>query len=207
MRPHLIVLSLVLSSLLAAAPPTVAQMPAGYTGWRLGGGVEAVRFGRVAVSQAAPGIAAEVRPSARPAIHLSAARRYGAWDLALEAGWAGGHIEAGNDAVSIQDRTTDVSRYRLAMAVGRGIASVGSGEIGVGLAPTLDLWTVDGETRVRAGAEGRLVLRVPLGRAELENRIGIGLSGSPVEAGDIGAVSDLRKLRTLSVGFGLRFAT
>ncbi len=152
-------------------------------------------------------MAAEVRPSGRPAIHLSVGREYRSWRLDLEAGWAGGHIEAGNDALSIQDRTSDVSRYRLAIGIARRIASAGNGTIGVALAPTLDLWAVDGDSRVRAGAEGRLVLRVPLGSVELENRIGVGFSGNPIDATDIGAVSDLRGLRTLFMGVGLRFRT
>jgi hypothetical protein len=75
------------------------------------------------------------------------------------------------------------------------------------LAPTLDLWAVDGESRVRAGAEARLVLRVPLGAFELENRIGVGFSGNPIEVTDIGEVSDLRGLRTVLVGIGLGFRT
>jgi hypothetical protein len=203
MRLHL----LVLFSLLAATPPIAAQLPADNTGWQLGAGVEAVRFGHVAVSDAAPGVAAEVRPSGRPAIHLSVGRRYGAWSLDLEGGWAGGHLEAGNDALSIQDRTSDVSRYRLALGIARRVAAAGSGFIAIALVPTLDLWAVDGDSRVRAGAEGRLVLRVPLGAVDLENRIGIGFSGNPIEATDIGEVSDLRGLRTILVGVGLRFQT
>jgi hypothetical protein len=182
-------------------------MPADGTRWHLGGGVEAVRFGHIAVSEAAPGVAAEVRPSSRPAVHLSVGRTYGAWGLDLEAGWAGGHIEAGNDALSIQDRTSDVSRYRLAIGIAWRIAPSGSGVLAIALAPTLDLWAVDGDSRVRAGAEGRLVLHVPLGAVELENRIGVGYSGNPIEATDIGEVSDLRGLRTVFLGLGLRFRT
>jgi hypothetical protein len=196
-----------LLSLLAAAPPTAAQMPADNTGWHLGVGIEAVRFGHVAVSEAEPGVAAEVRPSGRPAFHLSVGRQYGPWGLDLEAGWAGGHIEAANDAISIQDRTSGVSRYRLAVGITRHLAAAGNGAIAIALAPTLDLWAVDGDSRVRAGAEGRLVLRVPLGTVELENRIGVGLSGNPIEAADIGEVSELRGLRTVLVGVGLRFRT
>jgi hypothetical protein len=152
-------------------------------------------------------VAAEVRPSSRPAVHLSVGRTYGAWGLDLEAGWAGGHIEAGNDALSIQDRTSDVTRYRLAIGIARRIAASGSGVLAIALAPTLDLWAVDGDSRVRAGAEARLVLHVPLGAVELENRIGVGLSGNPIEATDIGEVSDLRGLRTVFLGLGLRFRT
>jgi hypothetical protein len=196
-----------LLSLLAAAPPLPAQVPARSSGWFLGAGVETVRFGHVALSQAAPGAAAEVRPSARPAFHASVGRLYGSWSLELEAGWAGGHIEAGNDALSVQDRTSEVSRYRLALGIERRIADAGPGTVVAALAPTLDLWSVAGDSRVRAGAEGRLILRIALGAVELENRLGVGLSGNPIEADDIGAVSDLRGLRTLLVGMGLRFRT
>ncbi len=199
LRPSLLL------SLLAAAPPVAAQTPAGNDGWHLGGGVEVVRFGHVAVSDAAPGVAAAVRPSARPAIHLSVERGSGAWGVELEAGWAGGHLEAGNDALSIQDRSSAVSRYRLALGIARRVAAVGNGTVGFALVPTLDLWAVSGEHRLRAGAEGRLVLRIPLGSVELENRVGVGLSGNPVDLTDIGEVSDLRGLRTVFVGLGLWF--
>jgi hypothetical protein len=196
-----------LLSLLAAAPPLVAQGPARRSGWSLGAGVETLRFGHVALSQAAPGAAAEVRPSARPAFHASIGRGDGEWGMELEAGWAGGHIEAGNDVLSVQDRTSEVSRYRLALGIERRVAGAGPGTLGVALVPTLDLWSVAGDSRVRAGAEGRLVIRIPLGAVELENRLGVGLSGNPIEAGDVGEVSDLRGLRTLLVGMGLRFRT
>ena len=43
-------------------------------------------------------------------------------------------------------------------------------------------------------------VRVPLGGVELENRIGFGLSGNPIEASDLGDVADLRGLRTLLMG-------
>jgi hypothetical protein len=194
-----------LLSLLAAPPPLTAQVPARGSGWSLGAGVETVRFGHVALSRAAPGAAAEVRPSARPAFHVSVGRGIGSWRVQLEGGWAGGHIEAGNDAVSVQDRTSQVSRYRLALGLERRVAAAGTGTIVAALAPALDLWSVAGDGRVRAGAEGRLMLRIPLGAVELENRLGIGLSGNPIEAGDVGEVSDLRGLRTVLVGMGLRF--
>jgi hypothetical protein len=196
-----------LLSLLAASPPLVAQVPARDSGWCLGAGVETVRFGHIASSRAAPGVAAEVRPSARPALYASIGRASGSWSLQLEAGWAGGHIEAGNDAVSVQDRTSAVSRYRLALGFERRVASAGPGTIVAALAPTLDLWSVAGSGRIRAGAEGRLLLRIPIGAVELENRLGVGLSGNPIEAGDVGEVSDLRGLRTVLVGMGLRFRT
>jgi len=193
-----------LLALLAASPPAAAQSPAARSGWYLGGGVDVLRFGQVAVSAAEPGAAAELRPSSRAAFHLGAGRTLGDWSIGAELGLAEGHIEARNDVIAIGDLTADVSRYRVAIAVRRALAGVGAGALGLELAPAVDLWTVDGESRVRAGAEGRLVLRVPLGSWELENRLGFGLSGSPIETADIGAVSDERGLRTLTVGVGLR---
>lgn len=198
LRPSLLI------ALLAATPPLAAQTPAARSGWHLGGGVDALHFGPVAVGLAQAGVAAELRPSGRAAARIVVGRAAGLWNLSVEAGWADGHIEAGNDLLSVHDLTSDVSRYRLSPSVGRRLTATGVGALSVELAPTLDLWSVDGESRVRAGAEARLVLRVPLGSVELENRIGFGLSGSPVEAADVGQVADERGLRTLLIGLGLR---
>ena len=86
-------------------------------------------------------MAAEVRPiRSAGSPPLDRAGVSDAWDLELEAGWAGGHIEAGNDALSLQDRTADVTRYRLAIGIARRVAGGGSGEVSVALVPTLDLW-------------------------------------------------------------------
>ena len=195
-------LSLLLA--IAAARLAAAQTPAGHDGWYLGGGVEAVRFGHVAVGQAAPGVSAEVRPSARPAVHLTLGRSTGRWGVGVEVGWAGGNLEAGNDAIVIRDLTADVTRYRLSLGLTRRLIALGTGGLGVQLAPTLDLWSVPGENRARVGAEARLVLLVPLGAVELEHRLGLGLSGSPIEAQDLGQAVEERGLRSLSVGVGLR---
>jgi hypothetical protein len=48
------------------------------------------------------------------------------------------------------------------------------------------------------------VLGVPLGGVDLENRIGVGFSGSPIEASDLGDVAEERGLWALFVGLGLR---
>jgi hypothetical protein len=193
-----------LLALLAAPPPTAAQTPAVHDGWYLGGGVDALRFGHVAVSEAEPELAAEVRPSGRAALRLAVCRMVGAWAVSLEAGWAGGNVEIGNDVVSVQDLTSNVTRYRLALSVGRRLTAVGTGRLDLELAPTADVWSVTGEARARAGAEGRFLLLVPLGAVSLENRIGVGYSGSPIEASDLGQVAEERGLWTLLIGVGLR---
>jgi hypothetical protein len=191
-------------ALLAAAPPAAAQVPAVHDGWHLGGGVDVLRFGPVVVSEAAPGVAAELRPSSRAAFHVAVGRSLGPWDVWGEAGLAKGHIEARNEMIAISDLTADVSRHRLAVGVSRRVIAIGAGDLAMELAPTLDLWSLDGESRVRGGAEGRLVLRLPLGSWELENRLGVGLSGSPVETADVGEVAEERGLRTLMIGVGVR---
>jgi hypothetical protein len=190
--------------LLAAAPPTAAQTPALHDGWHLGGGVDALRFGHVAVSDAAPGAAAEVRPSGRAGLRLTLGRTAGPWDVSLEAGWAEGEIEIGNGVLSLRDLTSEVSRYRLSLAVGHTLTALGTSWLGFELAPTVDLWSVTGDTRPRAGAEGRVLLRIPLGVVDLENRIGVGYSGSPLESADLGQVAEERSLWTFLVGLGVR---
>ena len=190
--------------LLAAAPPSAAQTPAARPGWYLGGGADALRFGHTLVADGGPGVTAEVGPSGRVGLHLSLARAVEPWRVSLEAGWAEGHIEAGNEAVSVRDLTVDVTRYRLALGLSRHLAMLGSAGLALELGPTVDLWSVSEDSRVRAGAEGRVVLRVPVGRVELEHRIGVGISGSPIEGADVGPAADERSLRTLLVGLGLR---
>jgi hypothetical protein len=193
----------ILLTLLAAAPPTAAQAPADRNGWHLSGGVDALRLSHVAVT-ALEGVEVEFGPTGRPAVHLAVGRSVGDWSLALEAGWAGGHVEAKSDAIAVRDLTADVDRYRLAIAAGRHVAQLGGARLAVELGPTLDLWVVEEESRARAGAEARLVLLVPVGSLALEHRIGLGLSGSPIEPLDLGEVSHERGLRTLMVGVGLR---
>lgn len=196
--------SLPLLALLAAPPPTAAQVPAALLGWHLGAGVDALRFGDTGVSDPAAGDPPELRPSGRLAVHLRLVRALGPWHGAVEADWADGSIEAHNDLVVIADRSSGVSRYRVAVAVGRRLVGIGAGALLAELAPTLDLWTLLGEHRMRAGAEGRMVLLVPLAGVLLEHRIGLGISGSPLEPHDIGPGAATRSLRTISAGFGLR---
>ena len=176
-----------LISLLAAAPPSAAQTPAVRDGWHLGGGADVLRLAHVAVSDAEPGAAAKVRPSGRTALHLEIGRT------------------TGNDVLSVRDLTSDVDRYRISLAVGHRLTELGVNRLGLELAPTVDLWSVAGEDRVRGGAEFRVLLLVPLGGLSLENRTGLGFSGSPIEgAVDLGDVAEERGPWTFLVGLGLR---
>jgi hypothetical protein len=53
--------------------------------------------------------------------------------------------------------------------------------------------------------ECRVTVRVPLGRVALENRIGAGLSGPPLDQVDLGDDLERRGLRWLAVGIGVGF--
>ena len=196
--------SLPLLALLAAAPPAAAQVPAAPQGWHLGAGVDVLQFGDVGVSDPVAADGPELRPSGRLAVHVRLVRAFAPWHGALEADWAGGSIDAHNDIVVITDRSSGVSRYRIALALGRRLAGIGSGALLAELVPTVDLWSLLGEHRIRAGAEGRLVLLVPLAGVQLEHRLGLGISGSPLEPSDIGPAARTRPLRTMSAGLGLR---
>jgi hypothetical protein len=192
-----------LLALLAAAPPAAAQTAA-REGWYLGGGVDALRFGHINVVTDDSGLEVEVRPTASLAVHLALSRVAGPWNLSLEAGWAEGHVEAASDDFSIRDLTSSVTRYRLGVTLGRRLAALGSGALSVELAPTLDLWSVPDDHRTRAGAEGRVVVRAPIGALELENRLGFGFSGGPLEEADLGSATEKRGLRSVMIGVGVR---
>ncbi|HYC32606.1 MAG TPA: hypothetical protein VEB59_10000, partial [Gemmatimonadales bacterium] len=109
-----------------------------------------------------------------------------------------------NDAVAIRDRTADLSRYRAGLAVERRLARLGNGLVFAEVEPTLDLWSLDGETRTRFGIQAGVTVRLPLGGLELEQRLVAGLSASPLEAADLGGEFALRALRVVGFGAGVR---
>ncbi len=196
--------------LLAAAfvliPNTSAgQDIPGFQGWSLTVGGDGLRFGPTARDRTVPQqSAADLRPSGRAGVRATLARSLGAWRLQLEAGLARGSAEVTNQVVAVRDKTLDLSRYRLSPALERRAAGLGPGELAVALAPTLDLWRAGGNNRLRLGVECRVAVRVPLGGLALENRVSLGLSGAPLEREDLGDGFELRGLRSLAVGVGLR---
>jgi hypothetical protein len=172
---------------------------------------EGLRFSRGATDTSeVPDVRASLRPTARLGVHLGLSRSLGAWEADIGAEYAGGQVEAYNAALKIVDRTAPITRYRIGDAVGRRLIGAGAGYFAVLLGPTVDMWAVDGEHRVRVGGEVRVALRLPLGKVELENRITVGLSASPIEADDVGAGGVKRpRGRSPSVqdcGSRLRFA-
>ena len=173
--------------------------------WALSLGLEGLRFGATArdtISE--PPSAVEIRPSGRIGARVAVRRSLGGWTAGLTVGFAPGNVEAANDAVAIRDRTADLSRYRAALTVERHLARLGDGLLSVELEPTLDLWSLDGETRTGAGFQGGVLLRLPLGGLEVEQRLTGGLSASPLEPADLGGEFDLRRLWAVGFGAGVR---
>ncbi len=198
--PQVIVLALLL------AGPAAAQSHPGPARWSFALGAGALHFSAVARDTLAPpGAAARLRPSGRLGLHLALARRLGPWEAAVEIGWARGHAEAGNTAVSIHDKSADLSRYRVVPSLGRRLAGIGPAEANLALGATMDLWTVEDATRARLGGEIRLALRFPMGTtAEVENSAAVGLSSSPVVRKDLDDGFAISGLWTLSFGTGVR---
>lgn len=190
---------------LCLAPPVAPAQSRPSSGWQLGLGVEDIHFAEsLRDTLSTEETAAGLRPDGRLGLRLTLARAVGPWRAELEAGWAAGRIEAGNDLVSLKDKTSRVTRWRLAAALGRRVGHVGAGEVELAAGPTLDWWRLSGSERLRAGASVWMVLRVPVGGLELENRIGGGVSGSPLEPADAGPEFRSRTQVSVSAGVGLR---
>jgi|GEM_PF-5549141 len=190
---------------LCLAPPAGLAQSRPSSGWRLGLGIEDIHFAEsLSDTVSAEETAAGLRPDGRLGVRLTLARGFGPWGVEVEAGWAAGRIEAGNDLVSLKDKSSRVTRWRLAAALGRRVGRLGAGVLEFAAGPTLDWWRVSGSDRVRAGASAWMVLRMPVGGLELENRIGGGVSGSPLEPDDAGPEFRDRIQVTVSAGVGLR---
>ncbi|MFL5516896.1 MAG: hypothetical protein ACJ8DJ_12110 [Gemmatimonadales bacterium] len=196
------------SCLMAAA---VLIIPS-YTGWaqagprwELGVVLESVHFSRGLVDAAAPSdIAAGLRPSSGTGISVALTRGGAAWGGELMAGWAGMRPQADNESVVVLDRTTQLTRFRLGAALERRICGIGTGSLALGAGPTLDWWRVVGEDRVRLGWAAVAALRLPVGTWALENRLGLGFSGSPFVPDDAGESYETRTLVSVTWGIGVR---
>jgi hypothetical protein len=189
----------------AVAPASLRAQATPPARWSLTVAAEGVRFGQTARERLeVSGGRIGLRPSGRIGGHVAIERSFGPWRVHLGAGWAGGDAEATNEAVSIRDKTLDLSRYRVAPALERRIAALGGGELAAGLGPTIDLWRSGGDTRPRLGIEARAAVRLPLGRMALENRVAFGLSGAPLEREELEEEFELRTLRALAFAVGLR---
>jgi hypothetical protein len=189
-----------------ALVPTDAGAQVGNAGrWRLGMLVESLHFSRGLIDGSAPSSdAAGLRPAGSLALEIALARAGHAWRAELSAGWAGVRPQADNDNVAITDKTARLTRWRLGAAAEHRLCAVGAGSLTVAGGPTLDWWRITGESRVRLGGQAGIALRLPLSGWELENRLGLGLSGSPFIPEDAGPDFETRALVGLFLGMGVR---
>ena len=193
---------LVLAVVVVPAPLAGQSVP---PGWTVSVGLEGIRFGQAARDTVgADGAAPWLRPSGRIGVRVALQRRAGGWRVGAAVGWAGGNVEAGNDAVAIRDRTTSLARYRAAAVLQRRVARVGSGEIALEASPGVDLWSVDGDTRARLAGQAALLVRLPAGAVAVEHRLAVGVSASPLEDEDVGGEFELRPLSAVEFGVGVR---
>ena len=173
--------------------------------WHLALAGEGLRFSRAAVDTSAPpDLQASLRPTSRVGVQIGLDRAFGRWEAGMSVGYAAGQVEVYNESVRVVDRTAPITRYRVAASVGRALTRIGSGRLVARAGPTADLWGVDGDDRLEVGIETSLALRLPLGPLELENRVTLGISGSPIDQADVGEGGATRSLRTLAFGLGIR---
>ncbi|HKU61908.1 MAG TPA: hypothetical protein VJQ44_11870 [Gemmatimonadales bacterium] len=191
--------------LLVVFPPRAPAQAVAPPGWELGVLAESVRFSRGLVDGSDPSdVSAALRPSPGTGIGLLLARGGTAWRGELVAGWAGMRPQADNTNVAVLDRTTRLTRWRLEAELERRLFGVGAGSVALGAGPALDWWRIVGQDRVRLGGVARAALRVPLGTWALENRLGLGVSGSPFVPEDVGEAYEARALVTLTLGVAVR---
>ena len=194
-----------IAGVLLVAPTTGFAQAVAPTGWELGVLLESIRFSRGLVDAAAPSdVAAGLRPSTGTAIALTLARDGAMWRGEVTAGWAGMRPQADNKSVAVLDRTTRLTRLRLGAALERCVVGIGTGSVTLGAGPTLDWWRVVGDDRVRLGAAALAALRLPLGTWVLENRLGLGVSGSPFLPEDAGETYETRTLVSVTLGVAVR---
>jgi len=175
--------------------------------WALTFGVSRESFGGASRdTSTVPGLKVDVVPTPRVAYELGLAREIGRWEVGLGLGYAPGDLRATTEGLTLDDRTSGVTRFRAALRLAREIARLDAARLllegGVGV----DHWQADvsGDHTTVAGTLGAR-LRVPLGSGfTLENRALFTLGGSPFEKSALPPEAEVRSLRTWSFGVGLR---
>lgn len=195
------VLSLLLASL--GAPLLAAQST---PRWALSLGASRDAFtGASTDTTSLPGSEVEVGPTARVAVEIGLTRALGSWELSLGAGYAPGGLRAKSGAVLVEDGTSGIDRYRLALLVGRRIATLDRAELIVLVGPGIDHWESSGiMSRTTLSGRGGLALRVPLGGLSFENRAMFGIGESPFHPSSLPPGATVRSVRTWSLGAALR---
>ncbi|MBK6778403.1 MAG: hypothetical protein IPI38_05470 [Gemmatimonadetes bacterium] len=175
--------------------------------WRLQIGTALEAFGGASADTSTiAGTEVEVRPASRLAFAAGLHRRWGAWEAGVELGYGSGALRAVTDELQLDDRIADVTRYRAALLLGRRLAHLGNATLTLLGGPAVDHWELGGYGgRTTFAVQAGLALRFPLGaRVEVEHRVFGGLGGSPFRRETLPPEAEIRSLRTLGVGAGLR---
>ncbi|HET7604354.1 MAG TPA: hypothetical protein VFK36_15120 [Gemmatimonadales bacterium] len=187
------------AALLLLAVPGIgaAQQP---RGWVVSGSA-----GQAWFSEAATGEATDFRPSPGLTVSLGVTRRFAKWEVSLMADTRPSVLRASDSVSVIQLSSLSFGRTGLTLTLGRTLARTGSASVVAGAGMRLDGWTLpeDGH-RWRAGAEAHGAVRLGLGAVTVENRLTLGLSGSPFDAADLPDGYERRVLRWMEVDIGLR---
>jgi hypothetical protein len=186
------------------ALPLAAQVPD--RGWALHLGVARDAFsGASSDTSTISGTDVEVTPAPRIAIATGVTRQAGPWEFGLDLGYSSGGLRASTEDLRLEQRTNDVTRFRAALTVGRRVARSGPVSLVLLASPGVDYWETEGiSTRTTMALRGGLVLRIPFGRVDFENRLLAGIGGSPFRREDIPPEGKIETLQTFSLGAALR---
>lgn len=156
-------------------------------------------------SRAATGEATTFGPSPGLAASLGVSRRLGSWEASLSAESRPSVLRAADSVSVLELSALSFGRSGLAFSLARTVSHAGPASVIAGAGLRMDGWTLpEDEQRWRAGGELHAALRFDAGAVVLENRLTLGLSGSPFDAADLPDGYTRHTLRWMEVGLGVR---
>ncbi|HET7109319.1 MAG TPA: hypothetical protein VFI41_00490 [Gemmatimonadales bacterium] len=183
--------------LLAAPKSGAAQQAAG---WAISGSVAQTWF-----SHAATGESTDFGPSPGLTVGVGFTRHFAKWEASLVADNAPSVLRASDSVSVLQISALSFGRTGLAFLLGRTLSRAGSASVIAGAGVRLDAWSLpEEEHRWRAGGEVHAALRFDAGALAIENRLTVGLSGSPFDAADLPGGYRRETLKWMEVGLGVR---
>ena len=184
--------------LLAVPKSGAAQQATG--GWDISGSVAQAWF-----SNAATGESTDFGPSPSLMVRLGVTRRFAKWEISFVADNTPSVLRASDSVSVLQISALSFGRTGLAFLLGRTLSHAGSASVVAGAGLRLDTWSLpEEEHRSRAGGEVHAALRFDAGALAVENRLTIGLSGSPFDAADLPDGYRRNSLKWMEVGVGVR---
>jgi hypothetical protein len=139
------------------------------------------------------------------ALNLGITRHFDRWEASLLADSRPSVVRASDSVSVLQLSSLSFGRTGLTLALGRTLTCAGAGSVIAGAGLRLDGWTLpENEHRWRTGAEAHAALRYDLGPLSLENRLTLGISGSPFDASDLPDGYERRMLKWMEVAIGVR---